>query len=256
MMTRDDWEIYVTARDGSGELRLTRDNQHDVLPRFVGPDRIMAVVGEGRHRRSFLYDLTSGQRTRLFHNNTVRTIAPEYQWALTADGNSVLVGAERDGDTVSPERGVYLLDLTQKISKADLLLRLNVNLKSETALRTGAERTFAPIATVVKNVVDAVSTARIYGYEKALFDFDSKHISRPGNKLAGDYLYETYKSFGYEPEYQWFDHRNALGGRTANVLATLRGTVYPNWCTSSAATTIRLPAVQAPTMTRREQRLC
>ena len=227
MMTRDDWEIYVTARDGSGELRLTRDNQHDVLPRFVGPDRIMAVVGEGRHRRSFLYDLTSGQRTRLFHNNTVRTIAPEYQWALTADGNSVLVGAERDGDTVSPERGVYLLDLTQKISKADLLLRLNVNLKSETALRTGAERTFAPIATVVKNVVDAVSTARIYGYEKALFDFDSKHISRPGNKLAGDYLYETYKSFGYEPEYQWFDHRNALGGRTANVLATLRGTVYP-----------------------------
>ena len=59
----------------------------------------------------------------------MRTIAPEYQWALTADGNSVLVGAERDGDTVSPERGVYLLDLTQKISKAELLLRLNVNLE-------------------------------------------------------------------------------------------------------------------------------
>jgi Zn-dependent M28 family amino/carboxypeptidase len=76
-------------------------------------------------------------------------------------------------------------------------------------------------------VVEAVSTARIYGYQKALFDFDSKHISRPGNKLAGDYLYETYKSFGYEPEYQWFDHRNALGGRTANVLAMLPGTMNP-----------------------------
>jgi hypothetical protein len=227
MMTRDDWEIYVTARDGSGEMRLTRDNQHDVLPRFVGSDRIMAVVGEGRHRRSFLYDLTTGQRTRLFHNNTVRTIAPEYQWALTADGNSLLVGAERDGNTVSPERGVYLLDLTRKITTAELLERLDRNLASETALRAGAEKTYTPIQDVVRRVVEAVSTARIYGYQKALFDFDSKHISRPGNKLAGDYLYETYKSFGYEPEYQWFDHRNALGGRTANVLAMLPGTMNP-----------------------------
>jgi hypothetical protein len=226
-MARDDWEIHVAARDGSGEMRLTRDNQHDVLPRFVGPDRLLAVVGEGRHRRSFLYDLAAGQRTRLFHNNTVRTIAPEYQWALTPDGRSLLVGAERDGDTVSPERGVYLLDLTQKVSKAELLTRLRANLDSEVALRAGAEKTFSPLKDIVRRVVDAVSTARIYGYEKALFDFDSKHISRPGNKLAGDYLYETYRSFGYEPEYQWFDHRNALGGRTANVLATLKGTVNP-----------------------------
>jgi hypothetical protein len=227
VMTRDDWEIHVSARDGSGEMRLTRDNQHDVLPRFAGPDRIVAVVGEARHRRSFVYDLTSGQRTRLFHNNTVRTIAPEYQWALTADGNRLLVGAERDGNTVSPERGVYLLDLTRKISKQELLMRLNVNREGEIALRAGAEKAFAPIASVVKKVVDTVSTARIYGCEKALFDFDSKHISRPGNKLAGDYLFETYQSFGYEPEYQWFEHRNALGGRTANVLATLPGTVNP-----------------------------
>jgi Zn-dependent M28 family amino/carboxypeptidase len=72
-----------------------------------------------------------------------------------------------------------------------------------------------------------VSTARIYGYEKALFDFDSKHISRPGNRRAGEYLFETYKSFGYAPEYQWFENRTADGGRTANVIATLKGTVNP-----------------------------
>jgi Tol biopolymer transport system component len=227
VMARDDWEIHVASREGDNEERLTRDNQHDVMPRFIAPDRIVAVVGEARHRRSFLYDLTAGTRTRLFHNNTVRTIAPEYQWAFTSDGHQMLVGAERDGNTVSPERGVYLLDLTKKISKADLLDRLNRNLASERTLRAGAQKTFGPISTLVKTIVDSVSTARIYGYEKALFDFDSKHISRPGNKRAGEYLFNTYQSFGYEPEYQWFDNRTADGGRTANVIATLKGTVNP-----------------------------
>jgi hypothetical protein len=227
LMMRDDWEIFTAGRDGTGEMRLTRDNQHDVLPRFIGNDRLMVVVGEARHRRSFLYDLATGARTRLFHNNTVRTIAPEYQWTLSADGKHLLVGAERDGNTVSPERGVYLLDLSQKITKADLLARLNRNLTAETALKGGATKAFAPIRSIVSKVVDAVSTARIYAYEKALFDFDSKHITRPGNKLAGEYLFNTYKSFGYEPELQWFENRNAMGGRTANVIATLKGTVNP-----------------------------
>jgi hypothetical protein len=227
LMTRDDWEIFTAGRDGSGEMRLTRDNQHDVLPRFIGNDRLMVVVGEARHRRSFVYQLATGARTRLFHNNTVRTIAPEYQWALSVDGKHLLVGAERDGDTVSPERGVYLLDLSQQITKADLLARLNRNLTAETALKNGATKAFAPISRIVRKVVDAVSTARIYAYEKALFDFDSKHITRPGNKLAGEYLFNTYKSFGYEPELQWFENRNAMGGRTANVIATLKGTVNP-----------------------------
>jgi hypothetical protein len=60
-----------------------------------------------------------------------------------------------------------------------------------------------------------------------LYDFDSKHITRPGNKLAADYLFKRYESFGYAPEYQWFEARNAEGGRTANILATLKGTVNP-----------------------------
>ncbi len=43
-------------------------------------------MGEPRHRRSYLYDLPSMKRTRLFHNNTVRTIAPEYSWTPAPDG--------------------------------------------------------------------------------------------------------------------------------------------------------------------------
>ena len=82
MMPRDDWEIYVVNRDGTGEARVTREIQHDLLPRFLTDDSAArASIGEPRHRRSFLYDLAGRmQRTRLFHNNTVRTIAPEYEW--------------------------------------------------------------------------------------------------------------------------------------------------------------------------------
>jgi Tol biopolymer transport system component len=227
MMTRDDWELYVAARDGGGETRVTRDIQHDLLPRFLGADRLFSVVGEPRHRRSYVIDIASAARTRLFHNNTVRTIAPEYQWVLSSDGNHLLVGAERDGDTVSPERGVYIVHLQKKITKAALLERLRANLAGEVALRAGATKTFAAVASDVKRVVDTASVVRVYGYEKALFDFDSKHISRPGNQRAAEYLFNTYASFGYQPEYQWFENRNALGGKTANVIATLRGTVNP-----------------------------
>ena len=78
MMTRDDWDIFIVdTREGGAETRITRDIQHDLLPQFLTADRLLAVIGEPRHRRSFLYDLPSSKRTRLFHNNTVRTIAPE-----------------------------------------------------------------------------------------------------------------------------------------------------------------------------------
>jgi Peptidase family M28/WD40-like Beta Propeller Repeat len=227
MMTNDDWEIYTSARDGSGERRLTREIQHDLLPQFLGEDRLLAVIGEARHRRSYLYDLATGSRTRLFHNNTVRTIAPEYSWTATADGTKLVISAERDGDTVSPERGVYLIDLTRKVTKESLRARVAANLASERTLQAKGRRLYGPIATDVKSVVADASTARVYAYEKALFDFDSKHITKPGNKLASSYLFETYKSFGYEPELQWFEQRTALDGRTANVIATLKGTVNP-----------------------------
>ena len=227
IMPKEDWEIFVIGRDGSGETPLTREIQHDLMPQFIGPDRLIAMMGEARHRRSQLYDLTTGKRIRLFHNNTVRTIAPEYAWVPSPDGTRLLVVAERDGNTVSPERGVYLVDLSRRITAEALRARVAENLAAEQALRAKTERIFTPIAADVRAVVAAASVGRVYSYEKALFDFDSKHITRPGNKLAGEYLFAQYKAFGYEPEYQWFAGRNALGGQTANVLATLKGTVNP-----------------------------
>ena len=227
MMTGDDWELFTVKADGSGEQRLTREIQHDVLPRFLGNDRLIGMIGEPRHRRSYVYDLASGRRMRLFHNNTVRTIAPEYEWVANRDGTKVLIVAERDGDTVSPQRGVYLTDLSVKISRDELRARVQSALDAEEALRARGRRLFAAIAPAVSAVVSEASVGRIFGYEKTLFDFDSKHITRPGNKLASTYLAETYTSFGYQPQLQWFSRPEAAGGQTANVVATLQGTVNP-----------------------------
>jgi len=226
-MPIDDWEIFVVNRDGSNQIRVTREIQHDVAPRFVTANLLLAATGEGRHLRSSLYDLTTLRRTRLFHNNTVRTIAPEYAWVASADGRQILVTAERDGDTVSPERGIYLMSLDVRVTAAEVLARIDASLAAEKALRAKGDRMFRPIAAGVKRALADVSTSRIYNYEKALFDFDSKHITKPGNRLAGEYLFETYRSFGYEPEQQWFEPRGALGGKTANVIATLEGTENP-----------------------------
>jgi hypothetical protein len=226
-MPKDDWEIFVVQRDGSNEVRVTREIQHDVTPRFVTNTLLVAATGEARHMRSSLYDLETMTQRRLFHNNTIRTIAPEYAWIPSPDGRQILVGAERDGDTVSPERGVYLVSVDRKVSPSEVLARIDASLAAEQALRARGERMFRPIVTEVKRALAGVSTATIYSYEKALFDFDSKHISKPGNRQAGEYLFTAYRAFGYEPEYQWFEPRGALGGKSANIIATLRGTENP-----------------------------
>jgi hypothetical protein len=225
-MPREDWEIYVAAADGSGERRLTREIQHDVLPRFFGPDRVLGLMGEPRHRRSYLYDVVTGARTRLFHNNTVRTVAPEYAWAPSPDGMRLLVVADRDGDTVSPERGVFLVDLTRPVTVAEVRARLAESLAGERRLRAGAERSFALLGEPIRAAVADVSAARIFGYARELFAFDSKYITQRGNRLAIDYLSRTLEAFGYQPELQWFEPRPGM--RTANVIATIRGSASPD----------------------------
>lgn len=229
-MTFFDWELWTLRTDSAGAepVRLTREIQHDLFPRFVNDRTVLAVIGEGRHRRSYLHDVTTGARTRLFHNNTVRTIAPEYVWSVSPDGTKVLIQAERDGDTVSPERGVYLTDLSGTVTREELLERIDRQLAHEADLRRRGEAIFAPIADQVRQVTGGVSVSRIFGYQQSLFAFDSKHITQPGNRKAIDYLAGTYRSFGYQPELQWFTPRGVIdGAQTANVIAVLPGTVHP-----------------------------
>ena len=58
-----------------------------------------------------------------------------------------------------------------------------------------------------------------------LSEFDSRFVGRPGNAAAGQWLFDTFAAMGYEPEFQWFEPMGL--GRTANVVATLRGTTHP-----------------------------
>ena len=230
MMTNTDWEIYVSTRDAQPvHRRVTRDIQHDLLPRFLSNTTLIGLMGEARHRRSQLYDLTTGTRTRLFSNNSIRTVSPEYIWTPSADGQHLILQAERDGDTVSVERDITVLDLTKKISQADLLARIERQLAAENDLRTRMTTAYQPIVARVRSVVAEGAVNRVYTYEKSLFDFDSKYITQPGNLKAIEYLEKTYRSFGYTPEIQWFTPPalQASGGRTGNVVATLKGTVNP-----------------------------
>ncbi len=230
-------EIFCVNSDGTGEVRVSREIQPDRAPRFLTATTLMAVKGEPRHSRSYLYDVTAdagatrrADPARLFHNNTIRTIAPEYEWIASSDGRHLLIVSERDGDTISPERGVYLLDLGTKISKPDLLRRIDRNLAAERGLRQRGAATFQPIAAKVKAAVDKVSMVKLYEYQQTLFDFDSKYIGTPGNQKAADYILETFRRFGYAPERQSFMTAGRGGGsgvRTANVLATLKGTTHP-----------------------------
>lgn len=225
-MTNTDWEIYISDAAGT-HTRVTRDIQHDILPRFLTNTTLLGMMGEPRHRRSQLYDLTAGTRTRLFANNTIRTISPEYIWLPSADGQKIVMSAERDGDTVSTERGVYVVDLTKKVTTADVVARLDKQLATESDLRSRMTKAFAPIADQVKKIVAKASLSRVYEFEKTLFDFDSKYVSQPGNNKAVDYLTKTYTSFGYKPEQQWFSPTQAQGGKTANVVNVLTGTENP-----------------------------
>jgi hypothetical protein len=224
-MPREDWELYAVGADGGEPRRLTHEIQHDIAPQFVSQGRVLAVMGEGRHRRSYLYDAKNGTRTRLFHNNTVRTIAPEYEWVARPDGNVVAIVSERDGDTVSPERALYLTDVRRTVSAEEVLARVRAMLRAERDLRQRGTAMFAAIAPRVRALVDQVSSARIYDYERSLFRFGSKHVTQPGNQLAIEYLEATLRSFGYQPELQWFEP--SPGVRSANVVATLRGTSNP-----------------------------
>jgi hypothetical protein len=225
MMPREDWELYVVGTDGQGERRLTHEIQHDLLPRWIDSTTVLGVMGEARHRRSYSYDAATGERLRLFHNNTVRTVAPEYEWVVAPGGRFVAIVAERDGDTVSPERGVYVMDLGTPVTVARLLARVRAQKAAEGALRAQSTAMFAPVAAEVRPLTTAVSKDWIYRYAADLYAFDSKHVSQPGNAKAITYLDSAYRSFGYEPVLQWFQPGN--NPRSANVIATLRGTVSP-----------------------------
>ena len=219
------WNLHmVQIEDGSHE-KLSYDIQHELFPHFLNDEKVLGMMGESRHRRSHIYDVNTKEFHRLFHNNSIRTVSMENEWEPSPDGTKLLVVAQRGGDTIAPEQGVYLVQIGDKISTQTLIERLQANLRSEQDLLAKAESMFEPIHDSVKELTEEINLTRLYHYQKDLYDFGSKHMTQPGNQKAIEYIYETLKSFGYEPELQWFNPSGDI--ETANVVARLEGTEHP-----------------------------
>jgi hypothetical protein len=222
MMPREDREIYV-AEAGAPLLKVTHDIPHDRSPMWRDNDYLIALQGEPRHTQTFGYDLKTLARDRLFHNNTIRTIAPEYAVAVAPDGRGMLLAAEADGNTISPERSVHLFDFDRPVTVSAVRARVKSQLDEELALRAKSRELFATLMVPVRSVTEQVSVSRIHDYLDTLTSWGSRHISQPGNRKAIDYLSRTLRGFGYDVELQEFTPNNATSP-TANVVATLRGT--------------------------------
>ena len=218
-------EIYLFDLENKNERRITRELQPDRQPHFLSAKKLVAIKGEPRHSRSYLYDLSTGKTRRIFHNESIRTIAPEYEWAYHPAGKAMVIVADYDGDTISPERGVYWVDLTAKVSREELGQRIKKQYEAETSLRARAQEFIKPLEKPIREVIAGVSRRRLYEYQKNLFDFDSKHVTQPGNLKAIEYIQKTFESFGYQTELQWIPDRP---NKTANVVAVLKGTENPD----------------------------
>jgi len=218
-------EIYLLDLENKNERRLTRELQPDRQPRFLSAKKLVAIKGEPRHSRSYLYDLSTGKALRIFHNESIRTIAPEYEWAYHPAGKAMVIVADYDGDTISPERGVYWVDLTAKVSPEELGQRIKKQHEAEASLRAKAQEFIKPLEKPIREVIAGISRRRLYEYQKNLFDFDSKHVTQPGNLKAVEYIQKTFESFGYQTELQWIPDRP---NKTANVVAVLKGTENPD----------------------------
>ncbi|MEX2570212.1 MAG: M28 family peptidase [Gemmatimonadota bacterium] len=241
IMPRDDWEIFAVNADGTDEQRVTREIQHDLYPAFLSETLILSMMGEARHRRSYLHDIGRDRaaeiaaqplpgddqrgRVQVFHNNTIRTVAPQYEWSPSPDGSRIAVVADRDGNTLSAERGVYLVDLSRQVGRDAVLERVRTQLAGERQLRAWGREMFAPIEAEVRAATAEVDAGRVYDHAHALYQFDSKHITQPGNALAVEYLANSLRAMGYEPELQWFEPRPGI--QSANVVVTVTGTQRP-----------------------------
>src|SRR6185295_5254110 len=103
------------------------------------------------------------------------------------DGRRILIVADRDGNTISPERGVYLVNLDRTVTTDDVRERIRVALAAELDLRRRGTAMFAPVAAAVRRAVADVEVPRIDGYAQAFASFDSKFITQPGNRRAIEY---------------------------------------------------------------------
>ena len=199
-------------------------------------------MGEPRHRRSYLYDArmpgsgTSASRhvpgtaVRLFHNNTVRTIAPD------TSGRRALTDADSDRRRARRQHGFARARRlprrpdAQGHAEPQLLERLRANLRTRDARsRAAGTHAFAPIAAGRAPGRSRASRSRASSATRRRFSTSTRSTSRSRAtaKRPSSSSTPTRRS-AISREYQWFDAaRRRPTAKTANVVATLRGTTNP-----------------------------
>ena len=198
-MTSTDWEIYITDQAGA-HTPVTRDIQHDIAAAVPDQPTLVGMMGEPRHRRSQLYDVDD----RHAH-------APVLEQHGAHDQPRVHLGAERRRPARRSSRPIATATPSRP-SAASTSWTSRARSRSPTCSR-GIDRQLAEENDLRQRMTQGVSsrveaqstgcsprrqsTASIE-YEKALFDFDSKYITQPGNAKAIEYLEKTYRSFGYD----------------------------------------------------------
>ena len=169
------WRERADARDARDPARSL-----SAVPRQRSPLR-----GDGRGAASSLALVRSDHRhvrTRLFHNNTVRTVAPEYEWvdlarrlrAWRSSPNAMATRSRRIAH-------LYVMDLGGQghARGARRARRLEPRRRARPA-RPRAANVRADRIARARGHGAGEHVARIYENERSLFGFDSKHITQAG----------------------------------------------------------------------------
>ena len=110
------------------------------------------------------------------------------------------------------------------------LARLDRSWPKRTICASAAGACSPPSAPSVARRASTRRWQRVYRLrEERSFDFDSKYITQPGNALGDRVPRRHLRSFGYEPQIQWFDadQQRQAAIEPRNIIATLRGTDEP-----------------------------
>ena len=224
------------------------------------------MIGEARHRRSYLYELTPGsetapsgaRRTRLFHNNTVRTIAPEYIW--------VAVGRRHQAAGRRRTRRRHGVARARRLS--DGSVGAGVGRRAQEPRRGESRGGTAPCATTAagcsrrsprrwRTSRRSISAGRVYAHEKALVRLRLEAHHQAGQQarvrvpLQRLRVVRLHAGVPVVRAAQCARRPDRERPRDARRARSIRSS-----STSSAATTTRSRSDPARTTTRRGRRRC
>ena len=227
-MPREDWELYVAGADGGEPRRLTHEIQHDIDPQFVSHGR--RPRRDGGRTPSAELSVRRGERR-------AHPALPQ-QHAAHRSRRSTSGSVRPDGQV---GRHRERAGRRHRLARAGSLPhRPSADGHRRGAARAGPRRWPARSGTSGQRGTRDVRADRARGAgarcarspppgsttTRTRFRASTPSTSpSPATSRRSSICSRHLRSFGYEPELQWFEP--LPGARSANVVATLRGTADP-----------------------------